>query len=135
MRSATLIAGSSVETPGLLATGERRRSRRVPLRLTLYLGCNGAGHPLRTQTRNISSDGFYCLVDRPVKPGDSFSCDILIPTHASQDPDDVVYLRCNAHAARVESLGDGAGFGLACRIEDYRLIPGAGSSLFGEGVI
>ncbi len=110
------------------AGGDRRRSRRVPLHWTLYLSCNGAGHPVRTRTTNISSDGFYCVVDRPVRPGDEFPCDILMPTHASQDPEDVVRLRCRAQAVRVESLGDGAGFGLACRIEDYYLIPNANSS-------
>jgi hypothetical protein len=93
----------------------------VQLHWDLYLACNGAGRPFPTRTKNISSDGFYCVVEHRVKPGDEFDCAILIPTHASQNPEDVLYLRCRAHAVRVESVGDGAEFGIACRIEDYFL--------------
>jgi hypothetical protein len=45
-----------------------------------------------------------------------------MPTHSLREPDNVVYLRCDALAVRVEKIGDEAEFGLACRIEDYRLI-------------
>lgn len=96
----------------------------MPLHWTLYLACDGAARPFKTVTRNISSDGLYCLVDHSVKPGDQFACDILVPTHASQDPNDVFCLRCRAQAVRVEIIEDGANFGLACRIQDYSLIHG-----------
>ena len=101
---------------------ERRRSPRAALHWTLHLICNGDRHPLRTETRDISRDGFYCLLDRPVKPGERIQCDIVVPTHNAQDPGDVVYLRCSTLAVRVEKTGVGAQFGLACRIEDYSLI-------------
>jgi hypothetical protein len=129
MMTATMVSDLIAENPAW-GVDERRKSRRVPLHWTLFLACNGSGHPVRTRSRNISSDGFYCLVDRSVRPGDKFSCDILIPTHASLDPDEVVYLRCHAQAVRVESLGDGTGFGLACQIEDYCLLP-SGAALGG----
>jgi hypothetical protein len=48
----------------------------------------------------------------------------VVPTHSSLDPDDVVYLRCSAQAVRVEQVGTGPEFGLACRIEDYCVIHG-----------
>lgn len=86
--------------------------------------CNGARHPLRTEARDISRDGFYCLLDQAIRPGERIQCEIVVPTHNSQDPDDVVYLRCSAQAVRVEQIGDGAEFGLACRIEDYCVIRG-----------
>jgi hypothetical protein len=107
-----------------LAGNERRRSPRATLHWVLYLRCNGSTHPLRTEARDISRDGFYCLLDQPVRPGERIHCDIVVPTHSSQDPDGVVYLRCNAQAVRVEKLGAGAGFGLACRIEDYCVVHG-----------
>jgi len=102
---------------------ERRRSPRAALHWTLYLICNSARHPLRTETQDISSDGFYCLVDQPITPGEQIKCDIVVPTHSLADADDVVYLRCAALAVRVEKIGDEAEFGLACRIEDYCLVP------------
>jgi len=105
-----------------LAGTERRRNPRVPLHWTLYLRFNGCMHALRTTTRDINRDGFYCLLDRPVRPGEQIDCDIVVPAHRSQDPDDVVYLRCRAQAVRVERVGPGTEFGVACRIEDYCLI-------------
>ena len=101
---------------------ERRRSPRVALRWTLYLLGNGTRHPLRTETRDISRDGFYCVLDQPLRPGERIRCDIVVPTHNAQNPEEVVYLRCSAQALRVEKLGAGAKFGIACRIEDYCVI-------------
>lgn len=101
---------------------ERRRSPRAALRWKLYLTGNGTRHPLRSETRDISRDGFYCLLDQPLRPGERIRCDIVVPTHNAQNPNDVVYLRCTAQALRVEKIGAGAEFGIACRIEDYSVI-------------
>ena len=108
------------ERTGCLADAERRRNPRVPLHWTLYLAFNGS--LLRTTTRDINKDGFYCLLDRPVRPDEQIDCDIVVPAHRSQDPDDVVYLRCRARAVRVENIGSGNEFGVAFRIDDYCLI-------------
>jgi hypothetical protein len=125
MMSPSSISEPAAGISGSGAEGERRRSRRAQLHWVLYLACNGAGRPFRTRTKNISSGGFYCAVDHAVKPGDQFECDILVPTHASLDPDDVVCLRCRAQAVRVEIIRESAEFGLACRIQDYFLIHGS----------
>ena len=113
------------ERTGFLAGAERRRNPRAPLHWTLYLTCTGSGHPLRSTTRDISKDGFYCLLDQPVIPGERLECDVVVPAHRSQNPDDVIYLRCRAQAVRVEKIGASAEFGVACRIEDYCVIRGA----------
>jgi hypothetical protein len=103
---------------------ERRRSPRLQVRWTLYLTSDSITHPLRAETSEINSDSFYCLLDRPMRPGERIQCDIVVPTHNPEDPDDVVYLRCSGQALRVEKIG-GAEFGLECRIEDYYVIHGA----------
>jgi len=110
---------------GWYAGIERRRSHRATLHWTLYLKPDGSSHPVRTEASNISRDGFYCVLDQPVRPGDRVRCDIVVPTHSSQNPDDVVYLRCSAHVVRVEQIGAGPEYGLACRIENYYVIHGA----------
>jgi hypothetical protein len=103
---------------------ERRRSPRAALHWTLYLRCSGVGHPVRTEARNISRDGFYCLLTHPIRAGERVECDIVVPTHSSLDPEDVVYLRCSAQAVRVEKIRAGAEFGLACRLDYYSVIHG-----------
>jgi hypothetical protein len=106
-------------------SGERRKYPRVPLHWTLNLACIHFSHPFRTITRDISRDGFYCLLDQPLVPGELVECDIVVPAHRSQDPDDVVHLRCHARVVRVEEIAAGIAFGVACRMEDYRVTRGA----------
>jgi hypothetical protein len=106
---------------------ERRRTPRATLQWTVYLAFNGCGHPFRATTRDINKDGFYCSLDQPVKAGERIECDIIVPTHGSQDPDDVVCLRCCAQAVRVEKIEGSLEFGLACRIEDYSVIRSSGT--------
>ena len=114
---------------GRQVIAERRRNPRAPLHWTVYLAFKGSGHPLRSITRDINKDGFYCSLNQPVRTGERIECDIVVPTHGSRDPSDVAYLRCCAQAVRVEKIGDSTEFGLACRIEDYRLIHVAGPQL------
>jgi len=111
-----------VDRTGRLLIAERRRNPRAPLQWTVYLAFKGSAHPFRSITRDINKDGFYCSLDQPVRPGERIECDIAVPTHGSRDLDDVAYLRCLAQAVRVEKIGDSPKFGVACRIEDYRLI-------------
>ena len=116
-KGATLL-----DRTGCLSCAERRRNLRAGLHWTVYLLFNGSGHPLRTVTRDINKDGFYCSLNQPVTPGERIECDIVVPGHGSPDPNDVVYLRCRAHAVRVEKIEGSSEFGLACRIEDYSVI-------------
>jgi hypothetical protein len=107
---------------GPLNTGERRRTARVPLHWKVNLSGDGSGSQSQTVTRDISCDGFYCLVDQCFRPGDPIECDIAVPTHRPSNRDEVAYLRCHARAVRVELTGGSPGYGLACRIMNYRLV-------------
>ena len=102
---------------------ERRRTLRVPLHWTVYLVCGDTQYPLRSVTRDISRDGFYCVIDQPLRQGERIECDIVVPTHRSPNSNDVVYLRCRARAVRAEKIG--ADYGIACRIEQYHVTRGA----------
>lgn len=101
---------------------DRRRNSRVSLQLTLYLASDGAGHPFCTKTKDISRDGFYCVLNQLVKPGRRLECDIALPAHNTQKANDLLYLHCRVVAVRVEELESGVAFGLACRIEDYSVV-------------
>ena len=108
------------ETEAWNASADRRRSLRVPLHWTVYLTCHGVPHPLRSTTENLSRGGFYCCVTDPLTPGEHIQCDIVVPTHASQNPEAILFLRCCAQVLRVELLAHG--YGLACRIDDFSVL-------------
>jgi hypothetical protein len=99
---------------------ERRRSTRLQLHWTVYLKFTSFGQPVRTRTENINKHGFYCLLRHPINLGERIECDIVVPTHATHD--ECFRLRCQVQAVRVERIGTGAAFGLACVIQDYSVI-------------
>ena len=101
---------------------DRRSSSRVPLNWTVYLSFDNGETRFQAQTRDISSNCFYCIIKQLVKLGDRLECVIVVPAHDPRRPDDVVYLRCQVRVVRVEAAPTSAEFGLACRIEDYRVI-------------
>ena len=103
---------------------ERRKSLRLPLQWPVYVARVGATHPLSSKTRDVSSNGFYCVVYERLAIGEPVECDLIVPTHMTRGGDDVLFLRCQARVVRVENIDAGAGYGLACRIEDYCLVHG-----------
>jgi len=105
---------------------ERRRSPRVSLQWTLYLVCDGGKRRFRTKTSDISPEGFYCVLDHWIPPGEHLECEIAVPPQDPKNPDDVIYLRCQVQAVRVERIAGDTEFGLAFRIEDYRVVRGPG---------
>jgi len=124
-RSTEPANGSAFDQAWSTST-ERRKTPRASLHWTVHLTFSGFTHPFHTKTRDISRDGFYCLLNQPVTPGERIKCDIVLPTHNSVDTGEVVYLRCRAQVVRVEKSGDetDAEFGVACRIEDYCVVHG-----------
>jgi hypothetical protein len=57
-------------------------------------------------------------------PGEEIECDIIVPNHIVNRARDVLCLRCRAQVLRVEKTGHGDEYGLACRIESYRVLHG-----------
>ena len=96
----------------------------MSLHWTLYLIRNGGERRVRTKTSDISPEGFYCVLDHWIPPGEHLECEIAVPPHDPKNPDDVIYLRCQAQAVRVERMAGDTEFGVACRIEDYRVVRG-----------
>jgi hypothetical protein len=78
-------------------------------------------HPVSGKTRNVSSQGFYCLVQEPLESGERVECTMLIPIPKSGKPDAVLCLKCQARLLRVEVMGADKGFGIAFLIEEYCL--------------
>ena len=73
-----------------------------------------------TRTENLSSRGFYCILQTPPVPGDIVTCDIAIPNYGAPNRE-VSSIACQAEVIRVEAIGTEPGFGVACRILDFTL--------------
>jgi hypothetical protein len=99
-------------------TGERRRRSRFKLRYEIQL-CRMDDHVIvKTETDNLSVDGFYCTSDEPFSPGDRLDCEVFLPVDdtGSRRPNLVLHRR--VRVLRVEVRGLEPGFGVACRFED-----------------
>jgi hypothetical protein len=98
---------------------ERRLCRRLNLHWRLRLS-NAAIGTVETRTENLSSCGFYCILETPPVPGDIVTCDITIPNYSPPDRG-ISSIACQAEVIRVEAVGTEPGFGVACRILDFTL--------------
>lgn len=101
-----------------MPTTERRLHRRLPLHWRLRLR-QGEAEALETRTENLSSRGFYCMLDTPLVPGDVVTCDITIPNYGASY--EGAAMICKAEVIRVEAVGTAPGFGVACRILDFTI--------------
>lgn len=73
---------------------------------------------VRAETRDLSSEGFYCLSPQPCIAGETIECTIVLPP--SGDRKEHRWLSGRAAVLRVEPAGEHL-FGIACRLEDYSL--------------
>jgi PilZ domain len=102
---------------------ERRHQMRAPVRWVVYLRRPLEAPPVKSETVNLSSGGFYCQVSEPFEPGERIDCDILVPQPRGAAADNAIVLKCRAQVLRVEVFRGDTGpeevYGLGCRIEDY----------------
>jgi PilZ domain-containing protein len=96
---------------------ERRNRQRISLHWNVYIIRETDSGPLLSRTKNLSSEGFYCIVEKPFTPGEHFYCDIFIPAHGVSIQSSGISLHCRIQVLRVEATR--GGYGLACRIEEY----------------
>jgi hypothetical protein len=103
---------------------DRRRRVRLPLSWKIYLLRASDTHPLETRTRNLSSEGFYCLVPEPFVVSECVRCTIFVPVMESvtdvEHDRDFLMLECGATVLRIENLGLKS-YGIGCRIDNYRI--------------
>ncbi len=101
---------------------ERRNRPRAALEWVVHLSKDGGNHPIITRTRDVSSQGFYCLVREPFESGERVECTMVIPIPKTGKEDDVLLLKCQAKALRVEAAEAATGFGVAFQIEEYCVV-------------
>ena len=110
---------------------ERRKRVRVDLHWTVLLTRKAGKTPIETRTENLSSDGFYCFSSEPLTPGEQLDCVIIVPIRREE----TLWLECRIGVVRVEIAPPGTGYGVGCRIEDYRIMDGTRAAVVAaEGV-
>jgi len=97
---------------------ERRHRQRLPLHWNVFIFREADSCPLSSRTKDLSSEGFYCLVEKPLTPGEEVYCDIIIPPQGPLIQAAGGSLHCRIRILRVETIAGGS-YGLACRIEEY----------------
>ena len=70
-------------------------------------------------TRDVSSEGFYCLSSERFVPGERVACSISIPVPSASN-DQSRQLHCHCTVLRTERTDAGL-FGYACQIDDFSL--------------
>ena len=91
---------------------DRRVRWRLKLPYSIVLHRLGEAAGVKTTVQDISSDGFYCISEQPFSPNEKLDCDLLIP--------DSLVLHCQAEVVRVVADGLKPGYGLACRLKDFK---------------
>jgi hypothetical protein len=99
---------------------ERRARTRVLLHCPLRLYRRGRAQPFLGETIDLSSAGFYCVVDQPFTAGENLDCFLTVPAENFSLDTGNVNLHCEVVVTRADSRAED--FGIACRIEHYSLI-------------
>jgi hypothetical protein len=113
-------SGSQLESWRTMKTIERRKQNRLALHWRLSLSGGTIG-TIETITENLSGHGFYCILEKPLVPGDIIDCDITVPQYGPAHQGGIGSIACQAEVVRVETRGAEPGFGVACRILDFNL--------------
>src|ERR1700752_3525313 len=102
---------------------ERRIARRFPMALPLrVLPRASRNHELRAQTRDVSYQGLYFVVDDQFEVGTEIEFVLTLPKLPAQAWE--VDNRCRGKVVRVESTSNGHS-GVAAKIERYEFLPPA----------
>ena len=100
---------------------ERRRRARMEVRWPLTF-C-GVDCAVETVTDNLSSEGFYCVANVPLLPGEVRDCTLGVPSHNRGGTAKVLPMLCRIRIVRMKTLHETELYGIGCHIEDFRLAP------------
>src|SRR6266478_5165554 len=98
---------------------ERRERKRVLLHCPVRLYRRERGQCIEGETLDLSSAGFYCVVQGRFEPGENLDCILSIPAENFSAESGNIILHSEVAVVRVQVMS--AGFGVACRIDHYSL--------------
>jgi hypothetical protein len=77
------------------------------------------------ETRDISSDGFFCYADEPFGIGEILHCLIMLPDPAGSESGSGVCIEGTAEVVHIVADGSPSSFGLGCRIREFKIVSAA----------
>lgn len=98
--------------------GRVRSSVHWPV--SLFHSHQGA-EAVESTTQDLSSAGFYCFSKTPFALGEFLRCALRVPANDSAGKEAQCRLECRVLVVRVEPNAAEGHYGIACRIEDYRI--------------
>ena len=110
-----------------MAITERRSRKRYPLKLPITVRPTGVstgvstGGEILTESKDVSSQGVYFLLEKSLKSGSALEITMTLPSELTRG--EPVRVRCEARVQRSENMAEGRA-GIAAKIERYRFLPG-----------
>jgi PilZ domain len=101
---------------------ERRKHDRLTLRLPVRFSGSEQAPAIGCFTENISGGGFYCLSPTPFAADERREAHLLLPTRGYSRFGESVDIKCDVRVIRIDGMGPGRGFGVACQIERYTFL-------------
>jgi hypothetical protein len=114
-----------VDTPEMAArplAPERRKRARAQVHWQVCFSRSDARETVHSTTRDLSSDGFYCIAPAKFVIGETRECTLVVPTHHPSGGDPAMPVLCKVRVVRAEALGEDGFYGVGCQIEDYRFV-------------
>jgi hypothetical protein len=105
---------------GIAYQSERRKRARTKVHWAILLFQGHSSEAVHTVTRDLSSNGFYCLSRIPFKCGEVLICSLQVPTYEPFNNAGTLALECRARVMRREPAEADGLCGIACQIEDYQ---------------
>jgi hypothetical protein len=105
-------------------TTERRSYGRTNLRVPLFLLPMGSSVPIRTETENVSINGFFCYTRYFFSPGDRLKFLLFLPA-AAREPQSATGMCVHGEVQIIRvavGLSQGT-YGIGCRLSSYRVLP------------
>ncbi len=113
----------------LRMTSERRAQSRSNLRAPVFVLRAGCTTALRTETEDVSMDGFFFYTHEPFAPGERLHFLLFLPAPARSAADaKTVGLQGLAEVTRVVTSPLRSEFGIGCRLVSYRVLPNIDTS-------
>lgn len=110
------------EIPGKTGALDRRKRARAQVHWPLSFILADTPELVQTATHDLSSDGFYCIVNARFVPGEIMDCMLALPAPGRVGCTGASLVLCKVRVIRVAVMAEGDFYGVGCQLIDYRFV-------------